>query len=204
MNQHTEKKAAGFTLIETAIVLGIFTVIGIAVAALQRNAFALNAIIQDGLTGQQELRKTVADFVSAARAAEPSGAGAYPLVSVATSTFTFFSDIDLDGEPERVRYYLSGTTLMKGVIEPSGNPVTYNPATEQASEAVHGVVGSDAIFEYYDAGYGGEGSPLAQPVNVLDVRLVKMTVAVDRDPRRPPAAVSVTGQASMRNLKDNL
>jgi prepilin-type N-terminal cleavage/methylation domain-containing protein len=199
------KNARGFTLIEIAIVVAVTALLGGAVAALQRNALSLNAILQDGLTGQQEMRKTVRDFVSEVRSAVPSGSGAYPLATVATSTLTFYSDLDLDNAPERIRYFMSGTTLRKGITEPSGNPVVYNTATERVSDVVHNVtVSASSIFEYYDASYGGEGAPLAQPVNVLNVRLIKITLTVDRDARRAPAPVTITAQASMRNLKDNL
>lgn len=195
----------GFTLIEMLFVLSIVAIIGGAVAALQKDAVSLNGIIQDDLSGQQEMRTAVKGFLSEVRSVGPSATGAYPLASVATSTFMFYSDIDLDGARDRVRYFLSGTTLKKGVLKPSGSPLTYNAANEKVSDVVHNVITSTpAIFEYYDANYDGTNAALAQPVDVLNVRLVKISLTVDRDTRRPPGPVSITAQSSMRNLKDNL
>lgn len=201
----TRKARQGFTLIETLFVLGILGVLGAAVAAFQRDTIGLNSIIQDSLSSQQEMRTTVKDFLSEARSAGPSATGAYPLATAATSTFMFYSDIDLDGARERIRYFLSGTTLRKGVVKPTGSPPTYDASTEQVSDVVHGVVDDgNPIFEYYDAGYDGTSMPLAQPVDIPSVRLVKISLTSDRDPLRPPGPVSITAQASFRNLKDNL
>jgi len=36
------------------------------------------------------------------------------------------------------------------------------------------------------------------------VRLVRITIKIDEDPNRPPAALTSTTQVSIRNLKDNL
>ncbi len=198
-------RTRGFTLIELIISMGIIALIGAAVAALQKNAVTLNAILQEDLGGQQELRSVVKNFLTETRSVGPSATGAYPLATVATSTFMFYSDIDLDGSRDRIRYFLSGQTLKKGVIKPSGSPLSYNPSSEKVSDVVHGVLTeAGPVFEYYDTNYDGTTPPLSQPVNVLNVRLIKLNLTVDRDPRRAPGPVSATAQASMRNLKDNL
>ena len=114
-----------------------------------------------------------------------------------SQSFTFYSDIDNDSLKEKIRYYLSGAILKKGVIKPNGNPLQYNPANEITKEIVHDVTnGGMAVFNYYDKYYDGTTAPLSQPVNVLDVRLVKITLMT--------ASQTFTTQVSIRNLKDNL
>lgn len=195
----------GFTMLELLFVIIIMAIIGGSVAALSRNAITLNGVLQDDLTGQTELRNTVKDFIPLVRSIGPSATGAYALATVATSTFMFYSDVDLDGNRERVRYFLSGATLKKGTIVPSGVPLSYNVANEKISDIVHNVsTNVGAIFEYFDKNYNGTGSPLTQPANVLNVRLVKINLTVDRDPKRAPGPISITAESSMRNLKDNL
>jgi len=36
------------------------------------------------------------------------------------------------------------------------------------------------------------------------VRLVKITIVIDKDPQTPPGPMTLTTQISIRNLKDNL
>ena len=60
------------------------------------------------------------------------------------------------------------------------------------------------IFDYYDTNYDGTTAPLAQPVSAIAVRLVKITLIIDKNSLRPPAPITMTTQVSMRNLKDNL
>jgi hypothetical protein len=136
---------------------------------------------------------------------QPAETGAYPIVTSATDSMVFYSDYDDDGIVERLRYYRSGNTLKKGVIEPTSNPPAYN-GTEVSVDEVHDLSGLAPIFEYYDDSYDGSATatPLAQPVNNQDIRLVKITLTVDRLPGRPPGPITVTTQVSMRNLKDNL
>jgi len=131
--------------------------------------------------------------------------GSYPIETAGITAFTFFSDINSDGLKERIRYFLSGTTLMKGVIVPLGSPLQYLSNTEVLTEIVHNVRnGSTPIFTYYDSSYNGSTSPLSQPVSILSVRLVMITLILEGDPNRQPAPITVTTEVSIRNLKDNL
>jgi hypothetical protein len=47
--------------------------------------------------------------------------GSYPIVSTATSSFSFYSDVDRDASTELVRYYLVGSILYKGVTKATVN-----------------------------------------------------------------------------------
>ena len=104
---------------------------------------------------------------------------------------------------EKVRYFLAGTTLQKGVIKPTGSPLIYNSINEKISTFVNNVI-STSIFDYYDENYDGTTAPLSFPVNVSDIRLVKITVMVEQDPNRSPTPMVFSTQVSIRNLKDNL
>jgi prepilin-type N-terminal cleavage/methylation domain-containing protein len=199
------KKNNGFTLLEILITMVIFTLIMGVVTLFARDLFYYNSVFSSGLTSYDEARKILQPISSEIRSASPSSLGAYPIETAGDTTFTFFSDINSDGLKERVRYFLSGSTLMKGVIVPSGSPMQYLSNTETLSEIVHNIRnGSTPIFTYYDANYNGETAALTQPVSILSVRLVKITLVLDTDPNRSPTPVTVTTEVSLRNLKDNL
>jgi len=200
-----KNQQSGFSIIEVMVAMFILTLIGLAVYSFQKDVFSLNRIISGSLTTQDETRRALKAMTAEIRTASPSSLGAYALVETATSSFTFYSNIDNDSYKERVRYFLDGTILKKGIIKPSGAPLTYNPANETVSELVHDVANATtSIFNYYDTNYDGTIEPLTEPVNVSAVRLIKLTIVIDHDPLTPPGPITLTTQVSMRNLKDNL
>jgi prepilin-type N-terminal cleavage/methylation domain-containing protein len=195
----------GLTLIEVLVAMAIFTLIMGAITLFARDLFKYNSIFTGGLTAYDEARKVFQPIASEIRSASSSSLGAYPIETAEDTNFVFFTDINNDGLKEKIRYYLSGSTLMRGVIIPSGNPLQYLSATETISEVVHSVSnGSNPIFTYFDSTYNGSTLPLVQPVSVQNVRLIKITFMIDTDPNRPPSPVTVSTQISIRNLKDNL
>jgi len=190
---------------EVLVSIFILTLIGLAVSSFAKDIFSLNRITSDSLTAQDETRRALKTMSAEIRTASPSSLGAYALAQSATSSFTFYSNIDGDSFKERVRYFLDGTTLKKGVIKPIGTPLTYSPANEVISELIPSVANATtSIFSYYDKNYDGTTQALIEPIDIATVRLVKITIVVDKDPQTPPSPMTLTTQISIRNLKDNL
>lgn len=201
----TSVRDKGMTLIETAVALGIFSLIVVAVGAFARDVFYFNDVLQIGLNNVTEARKVLRPFANEVRSAQPSNLGAFALAQTATSSFAFYSDIDNDGVRERVRYFLVGDEFRKGIIEPTGSPLVYNAANESVIKVIKNVVPSAAIFNYYDSAYAGSTTTpaLAHPVTPVDVRLIRVDLTVDANPNRAPSLMTVTTQVTVRNLKDN-
>jgi prepilin-type N-terminal cleavage/methylation domain-containing protein len=195
----------GFTIVEILIALSIFTIVGVVALVFQRDVLRLNAVLHGNLDAQQEARRTFRQLTRELRAAAPSSTGTFVIENAGTSTLTFYSDIDDDGLQDRLRYFLEGTTLKKGVIAPTGNPPTYNPLSEVIANRIHYIANTTTpIFEYFDTNYDGSTAPLPTPVNLPSVRLVKASVFIDRVPGQAPGPVMMTTQVTIRNLKDNL
>ena len=196
-----------FTLLEALIATSITVMVLAGGWALARNILSFNTTAYDGLSAQADLLKVLGVWSHELRSAAPAETGAFPILTAATNTLTFYSDIDDDGVVERVRYFLSGTKIQKGVIEPTGEPYTYVAGNETVIDQVRDVVTSATnIFEYYDGSYTGTASstaPLPSPVSTSMVRMIKIVLGVDHDANRPPGPVEVTTQVSIRNLKDN-
>jgi prepilin-type N-terminal cleavage/methylation domain-containing protein len=205
LKNNIKKNSKGFTLLELLITMAIFSLIMIIVSSFARDIFNYESIFSGGLTSYDEARKVLQPITSEIRASSSSSLGAYPIETTENTNFVFFSDINSDGLKERIRYFLSGEVLTRGVIIPSGNPLQYSSGNEVLSGIVSGIRnGETPIFTYYDTSYNGETSPLSQPVSVINVRLVEITLIIDSNPNKPPAPVTVTTQVSIRNLKDNL
>lgn len=200
------KSKSSFTTAEVIIAIGIFALIGIVIFGWQKDLFYLNNLFSKRLATQENIRKTIKNFIAELRTAQPSDNGGYPLEQVNKDSFIFYSDLDNDGKRERIRYFLdSNKKLKKGVTKSSGQPPVYNPDDEVITVLVQNIINpNDEIFYYYDQDYDGDDPPLPQPVNISVVRLVQITIKVDEDISRPPEPIIETSQVSIRNLKDNL
>lgn len=196
----------GFTLPELLISIFIISILTLTVSVFQRDVFSLNFMLQGSLNAQIDARHVVKVMINELRRAEPSALGAYPIAAASSTAITFYSDVNGDGTTERVRYFVSGNSVRRGIVVPTGNPLAYNDASETLTTIVSGFVSSSTLplFQYYPSTYTGTTTPLTSPVNIPSVRLVKVTVIIDKDLNKSPTKIIVTSQVNLRNLKDNL
>lgn len=199
------KNKKGFTLIESIFALAILSVVIVALGAFQRDVFYFNDVLQTGLTNVTEARKVLRPFVNEVRRAQPSNLGAFSIAEATQNSFAFYTDIDSDGIRERVRYFLDGETFKKGIIEPTGSPLVYDTDDEEIITVIRDVVPQQTSFSYYDSYYNGtnETPALDFPVTPAEIRLVRIDLTVDSNPDRAPSLLTITTQATIRNLKDN-
>lgn len=199
--------ARGFTMMEIIVVAAILAVVSVAIMTFFRDTMKFNTSIQSSLKSQNEARRILRPFANEVRGANRSALGGYPIETASSTTLTFYTDLDEDGNSERVRYFLEGDTFKKGVISPTGSPLAYATSSEKIVAIVNNVVAtSTPIFEYFDTNYVGASTTMAlvHPVSPALVRLVRVNLTVDENPNQPPAAFTLTTQISFRNLKDNL
>ncbi len=205
MHKKNNQINKGVSLAEMVVVIAIFGIISVAVANFGSEIFNFNSTAGSNLTAQSEGRRVLKTMVKELRSVSPSSVGSYALNQVATSSIIFYSDIDDDGLKERIRYFLQDTNLKRGVVKPSGNPLSYNLANENLITLATGVAnGATPIFEYFDQNYTGSSSALLEPVQATSVRLVKINLILDKDPNKAGGIINVTSQVTLRNLKDNL
>ena len=137
---------------EILVAIGIFLLLIVGVTAIFSYSLKSNKIIWEQLSTQNEGRKVIQDFINELRSANYSSIGAYPLSTANTQEIIFYSNIDSDTYRERVRYFLSGAILKKGVIKPTGVPLSYNPVNEVITDMVRDVANTSTQLFYY---YGG-------------------------------------------------
>ncbi len=194
---------SGFTVPEILVGISIFVLVVGALTLFSRNVWVYQSYVSTGLSDVNNGRSALKTITYEIRGASTADTGVYVVALATPTAFTFYSDIDDDGLKERVRYFLNGSQLQKGVIKPTGSPLSYNPANEKISTLIPNVVNS-AIFEYYDENYDGTTVPLISPIILSSVRLIKITINIDKDPNRAPVTTVFSTQVSIRNLKDNL
>ncbi|PIS17546.1 MAG: hypothetical protein COT59_00095 [Candidatus Nealsonbacteria bacterium CG09_land_8_20_14_0_10_42_14] len=191
----------GFTLIETIVTIAIFALImgvvsGFLVVGYRVQGYTFQQAVAIG-----EARKGVEIMVKEIREARPGDDGSYIIEKADNYEFIFYSDIDKDEATERVRYFIEGTNFKKGVIEPQGWPITYNPANENIVVLSQYVRNLPPIFHYYN----GQGEELIDlPTRLKDTKLMKVYLVINIDPSRPPQNFELESAVQIRNLKTNL
>lgn len=193
----------GFTLIEILIAMAISTMALWWITTFTLDIAGFGVTYNKSLTALQETNITTKILRSELLAASQSVQGAYPIAAVSSQSLTFFSDINADNSAEQVRYFLNGTTLQKGIIVPSGNPLIYDAASEIVTDAIHAVVASagTALFSYYDNSYTGSQPPLTYPIDPSKIRLIRAQITTDDDPLQVPGPLTSVLFVTVRNLR---
>lgn len=193
------------TMSEVLVTIAIFVLIMAAVAVFEENVFSYRKIASDSLETIQDSQVILKNISKEIRMTSMGSDGSYPIANAATSSFTFYADVNNDGNSEKIKYSIIGNILYRNIINPSGSPVSYT-GSGSTTTIVKNIRNSTStpIFEYFDQNYDGTTNSLSQPVNVTVIRLVKVNLTIDIDPTRSPTPRTYSMQINLRNLKNNL
>ncbi|MEK7079967.1 MAG: hypothetical protein AAB901_01635, partial [Patescibacteria group bacterium] len=110
-HRSTNHLARGMTLAETIVVVAIVAVVGIALTGAIQYFYRNSAYLLEQTAALDNARRGHSYTLQNLREASYGDDGSYLITNAATSTITFYADVDQDTGIERVRAYLSGTTL---------------------------------------------------------------------------------------------
>ncbi len=193
------RKRKGFTLIEAGLAVLIFLLGATTVFSLvEFGYFGKDYTFQQALSIEEAQRgiETMAKEIREARAGED---GSFPIVRAEGFEFSFFSDIDNDGETEKIRYFLEGTNFKKGIIEPQCCPVSYPSSSERVITLTQYVRNAPPIFRYFDK----DGNELGPPANLKNTKRMRVYLVVNVNPARPPQNFVLETDVLLRNLKED-
>ncbi len=203
--KHTKR---GFTIVEVSTAGLLIVVLGIGVLGLQKIMTDAQIFGFANYTNVDEANLSISQMAREMRTMRSGQNGAYAFVSGTENEIIFYSDIDFDGVSERVRYFLENNTLYKGVIEPVGFPATYPTANEVVKTLSRNVEpGESPLFLYFNENWPVDtiNNPLPTPVNIAEVRFVRISLNVNVNPVNAERSVYSLGtNVSLRILKDNL
>lgn len=184
----------GFSLIEIIITIAILTGVLSLIGLFQSDIFSMNNLINDGLNNQYETKQLLKSFNLELRTATTSPNGDYPLAQAGTSTLIFYANIDNEEDIEKVSYLFDGTDFKKFVIKPTEGNI-YDENNKVLLKEVENVE-QGVIFKYYDSISDGSfaATPLSEPINILDIRLIKLKLQIGSD---------FETRVAPRNLKNN-
>lgn len=191
----------GISLVETMVVVAITAMVAGSLLSAIRYFYVNNAYVFEAATSVDSARRGLATALADLREASYGDDGAYPVGAAATSSITFFSDVDSDGGVERVKIWKVGTTLYKVVTNAGGNPPAYtgqsSATTTIATYLRNGT--STPVFVYYDSA-GVQLATTSTPLS--SIATVGTTMQIDLNPNRAPQIFTLTGSATLRNLRD--
>lgn len=192
------KHSRGISLIESVVWIAVFVAAMLAITSsillfYRSSTYAIQEA--QALTSTQHAMDSV---VKTIREAAYSSVGAWPIVSLATSSLTFYANIDSDSYVERVHYYLSTTTLYLGVLKPTGDPANYggSETVTVLADYIQNNPQQVNLFTYYD----GSGTQISDMTKIGDVRYVTVNITADLNPLRAPTVTTLRSSAALRNL----
>lgn len=190
--------STGLTLVETVVWVAIFALIIPAIAASVLYFYRTNKYALEQSSAVTSAQRGMDKMVRTIREAAYGSDGAFPIVSIGANDLVFYADTDSDPLIEKVHYFLSGTDLSQGIVDPAGDPPSYGgaEAVSTLSDYVRNQ-GQTATFNYYDK----DGAEITDYSNRTAVRFVKMSVIVNVDPNRLPNQLTLSSSAALRNLK---
>jgi prepilin-type N-terminal cleavage/methylation domain-containing protein len=189
-NSHSRKKEDGFTLIEVLVSSAILVILAFGFLGLQYVIGQNQISVWRNYLSIEDANITLSTLTKELRDARQSATGAYPIEVANDNEIIFYTDFDYDETIERVRYTLTGSQLVKGIIEPTTPPVTYPLASERVRVITDIIQNAGVpVFYYYNSEWPVDtlNNPLPQAIRIsesTEVKIILRTNPNDNDPDR--------------------
>jgi type II secretory pathway pseudopilin PulG len=119
----------GISYIETIVWIAVFTSATIALGTSLVYYYHIAHYSIEQSSAVASVQHAIDTMVKTIREASYASDGAYPIVSLANNQIVFYAHTNAQSPyAQKVRYYVQGTALMQGVVEPSGDPPAYTNA----------------------------------------------------------------------------
>lgn len=199
-------KRQGFTLIEVLLVNAIVAIVLISITVIWQMIVNNYNFSMSQFQLTEDVNLAVRQLETELRQAEEAMQGAYPLSVMDDYQIAFYADIDNNSTIEKIRYWVDSGKLQRGVIEPTGNPPTYQASTEKVRMIATNVITTSPLFTYYNDAWPQDviNNPLSVPLRPLHTRLVKITIPIQLQSDQLQASHSAEAIVQIRNLKSNL
>jgi hypothetical protein len=184
---------------ETLVVVSLTGVVGVGLMLMVGSFYRSNAYLLEATSAVDSASRGLTEALVSLREATYAEDGSYPISAAASSSITFYGDMDRDASVERVRLYLANGAFYRSVTDAAGNPPRYagqSEATETIATYVKNAAGVP-IFRYYDE----DGAELTGTIDAARVRSVRVRLDVDINPQRAPNILTLEGAATLRNLR---
>lgn len=187
------------TMIEVVIWISVLSIVLLALTSSLLYFYRVNRYVIEQASAVVSAQRGMEKVIRTIRETAYSSQGAFPIVSIGANDFVFYADTDADQLIEKIHYYVSGTNLIEGITDATGDPPVYTSAEVVAtiSDHVRNIEQGVTTFLYYDV----NGVEITNYAQWEKVRFVKVSIAVNVDPNKLPSQLLLNSSAALRNLK---
>jgi prepilin-type N-terminal cleavage/methylation domain-containing protein len=197
-----ERDDAGFSLLElliASVILPIVLAAGYLVfTTLSGNYSSIAAQSEASSEAQQAMDTMVREIRQAQEIVDGGGA----IATATPASCSFYADLDRDGIPEKITYYVDGTDLYRAVWKASNPVYPYGYVEGPAQRVVNLTTSSAVVFTYFD-----ESDPENAVTGAPDPSTIS-AVGIDLSAARPSengqVSVDFTTRVKIRAMFDSL
>lgn len=191
---------SGFTLIEMIIAIAIFAIVMLAITTFFTILYKEQGTDIVKIEGTNIAGRALEKMGSEIRKMNRAENGTFAIELADGQNLIFYSDVDNDGQTERIEYLLNGTDLERKLTEP-GASLDYSGGETITSAASYVRNGTDPIFAYYDETYTGSEAPLACPANVTQIKVIGISMDINMNENYSSGLTHTETKIHPRNLK---
>ena len=184
------------SLIEVLVTLAVVSLIVVSASNSVLALYKTNNTGTRALTQISSARSALTTLMTDLRSVAYGNDGSYPIVSMSTSSLTFFSNIPNSIGATRFQYQINGTTLSRSQVS-AGTPPTYSgtPVSESLATYMNNSANPISLFRYYDR----DGIEVTDMNRVKDVASIVVSINVLATGMSTPFILTAT--TTLRNLK---
>jgi len=186
----------GFSLVELVVVIGLVSILSLVVMTMLTRGFSAYRIKKQSVELEEKAAAVMREFEQTTRAATE-------IETATDNTIAFYRFYDLTSpSPDRVRYFMENTTFKVGITHPYGvePDITYPAENETIEMIIENVTNPELIFTFYDSA----GAEIETITDISSVKMIGLTISLDKDPNNPPNPITETTKVMLRNMKNNL
>lgn len=158
-----------FTLLETLIVVFILSFIAIAIFLIILNFSNYYNFIVSDIVKQAYVDLALKEIENEIRSMVNSKKGSYPLETIKSSEIVFYKDLENDGTPEKIYYFVEGNNFHKQIFLFNSMTLDYEPSPVIDRILVKDL-STSAVFKYFNKNS-------QETLNIADVRIIKISLA---------------------------
>ena len=191
--------SSGLTYIETIVWIAIFTSATIALGTSLVYFYHVAHYSIEQSSAVASVQRAMDTMVRTIRETSYASDGAYPIVSLGDNEIVFYAHTNRQSPyAQKVRFYTQGTSLMQGIVEPSGDPPSYTGAetVSKIADYVQNLTLATSTFSYYDEA----GTLMTDLSRIGEVRFIRANVLVDVNINDQPIRLTLRSSTALRNL----
>jgi prepilin-type N-terminal cleavage/methylation domain-containing protein len=191
----------GFSLLELLIVTAILPVVLGAAYLVFMTMSGNYSTIAAQSEATSEAQRAMDTMVREIRQAQEITIDGGALEVAQPTRCSFYADMDRDGKPERISYYVDGTDLYRAVGMPTSQVYPYGYVDGPATRVVNLTTSSAVVFTYFDDGAPDTVDPNPVPAQVCAVGI---RLSASRPAQNGQVAVEFTTRVRIRALFNSL